>query len=148
MCVPSGTSSGSFSGSSTGKESACNAGDPSSIPGSGRSPGEGIDYPLQYSWASLVTQVVKNLPTMQETWFDPWVGKIPWRREWSPTPAFWPGEVHGQRSLVGYCPWGRKELDAAEQLSRVYTHTQCIYNAYINNHFAVCLKLTMHCKSL
>ena len=54
--------------SSVGKESACNAGDPSSVPGSGRSPAEGIGYPLQYSWASLVAQLVKNLPAMQETW--------------------------------------------------------------------------------
>jgi len=51
-----------FPGSSAGKESACNAGDPGSILGSGRSPGEGIGYPLQYSWASLVAQLVKNLP--------------------------------------------------------------------------------------
>ena len=53
---------------SIGKESTCNAGDPSSIPGSGRSAREGIGYPLQYSWASLVVQLVKNLPAMQETW--------------------------------------------------------------------------------
>ena len=45
-----------------------NAGDPRSIPGSGRSPGEGIGYPLQYSWASLVAQTVKNSPAMRETW--------------------------------------------------------------------------------
>ena len=51
----------------SGKESACNAGDPSLIPGLGRSSGEGIGYPLQYSWASLVAQLVKNLPTIQET---------------------------------------------------------------------------------
>ena len=57
-----------FPGSSTGKESACNAGDPSSIPGSGRSPGEGIGYPLQHSWASLMAQLVKNPPAMWETW--------------------------------------------------------------------------------
>ena len=57
-----------FPGSSPGKESACNAGDPGSIPGSGRSAGEGIGYSLQYSWASLVAQLVKNLPAMQETW--------------------------------------------------------------------------------
>ena len=49
-----------FPGDSDGKESACNAGDTGSIPGSGRSPGEGIGYPLQYSWASLVTQLVKE----------------------------------------------------------------------------------------
>ena len=54
--------------SSVGKESACNAGDPSSIPGSRRSTGEGIGYPLQYSWAFLVVQLVKNLPAMWETW--------------------------------------------------------------------------------
>ena len=54
--------------SSAGKESACNAGDPDSIPGSGRSPGERIGYPLQYSWASLVAQTVKNPPAKQETW--------------------------------------------------------------------------------
>ena len=57
-----------FPDSSVGKESACNAGDPGSIPGSGRYPGEGIGYSLQYSWASLVTQLVKNLPAMRETW--------------------------------------------------------------------------------
>ena len=57
-----------FPGSSAGKESACNAGDSGSIPGSGRSAGDGIGYPLQYSWASLVAQLVKNPPAMWETW--------------------------------------------------------------------------------
>ena len=57
-----------FPGSSADKESTCNAGDPGLIPGSGRSPGEGIGYPLQYSWTSLEAQLVKNLPAMQETW--------------------------------------------------------------------------------
>ena len=56
-----------FPGSSAGKESTCNAGDPGSIPGLGRSPGEVMGYALQYSWASLVAQLVKNLPAMQET---------------------------------------------------------------------------------
>ena len=60
-----------FPGSSAGKESACNAGDPSLTPGSGRSPGERIGYPLQYSWASLVAQIVKNPPAMQKTWVRP-----------------------------------------------------------------------------
>ena len=67
-----------------------------------RSTGEGIGYPLQYSWASLVAQVVKNLPAGRETWLFPWIGKIPWRRESS---VFWPEEFHGL-----YSPWGRKEL--------------------------------------
>ena len=55
-------------GSSASKESTCNTGDPSSIPGLGSSPGDGIGYPLQDSWASLVTQSVKNLSAMRETW--------------------------------------------------------------------------------
>ena len=55
---------------------------------------------------SLVTQTVKNLPAVWETWFNPWVGKIPWRRVWQPTPEFLPGDSHGQRSLAGYSPWG------------------------------------------
>ena len=57
-----------FLGSSAGKESTCNAGDLSSIPGSGRFSGEGIGYPLQYSWASLVVQMVKNVPATWDTW--------------------------------------------------------------------------------
>ena len=57
-----------FPSSSADKESTCNAGDPGLIPGLGSSPGEGIGYPLQYSWASLVAQLVKNLPAMWETW--------------------------------------------------------------------------------
>ena len=57
-----------FPDSSVGKESACNAGDPSSTPDVGRSSGEGTGYPLQYSWASLVAQLVKNLSAMWETW--------------------------------------------------------------------------------
>ena len=60
---------------------------------------EGNGYPLQCSWASLVAQLVKNPPAMRETW----LGEIPWRREWLPTPAFWPGECHGL-----YSPWGHK----------------------------------------
>ena len=60
--------------SSVGKESPCNAADPGSIPGSERSAREGIGYPFQYSWASLVAQPVKNLPAVQETW----VGSLGW----------------------------------------------------------------------
>ena len=49
--------------------------------------------------------------------FDSWIGKIPWRREWLPTPVFLPGELHGQRSLAGYSPWGQKELDTTERIT-------------------------------
>ena len=71
-----------------------------------------------------VAQRLKRLPEMRETWvrslgcgrpgFDPWDGKIPWRRKWQPTPVFLPGESHGRRSLVGYCPQGHKESDTTE----------------------------------
>ena len=60
----------------------------------------------------LMAQQVKNPPAMQETQeprLDPWVGKIPWRRAWQPTPLFLLGESHGQRSLVGYSPQGCKK---------------------------------------
>ena len=173
-----------FPGSSAGKESACSAGDPDSIPGSGRSAGEGIGYPLQYSWASLVAQLIKNPPAVWESWvrslgwedplvkgtathsnilpwrmpwttvakswtwlsdfeknncitkmsfpggarvkehkrcrryrFSLWGGQIPQRKEWLPTPVFSPGESHGQRSLMGYSPWGRIEWTWLKGLS-------------------------------
>ena len=58
--------------------------------------------------ASLGAQSVKNPPERRRLGFDPWVGKIPYRRKWPPTPAFLLGESHEQRSLVGYSPWGAK----------------------------------------
>ena len=68
-----------------------------------------------------MSQLVKNLPAVQETGLNPWVRKIPWRREWQPTPAFLPGEfidrIHRQKSLAGYSPWGHKESDT-------HTHTK------------------------
>ena len=96
------------------KESACNAGDPGSILGSRKSAEEGIGYPLQYSWASLVAQIVKNPPAMWETW----VQSLGWED--------FPGGGHGnplqysclenplgQRRLMG-SPWGCKESDMTE----------------------------------
>ena len=56
--------------------------------------------------------MVESLPAIQETW----VSRIPWRREWQPTPVFLPGKSHGWRSLVGYSPWGHIELDRTERL--------------------------------
>ena len=58
--------------------------------------------------------------------FNPWVRKIPWNRKWQPTPVFLPGESHGQRSLVSYSPWGRKESDTTEHVhahTHAHTHT-------------------------
>ena len=89
-----------FPCSSVGKESTCNAGDSGSIPGSGKSSGEGIGYTLQYSWPSPVAQLVKNPPAMWETWVPSLGWKIPWRRERMPTPVFWPGEFNGLYNRV------------------------------------------------
>ena len=75
---------------------------------------EGIDLGRVLREGFLGGSDVKNPPAMQETCFDLWVGKISWRREWLPTPVFWSGEFHGQRSLAGYSPWGCKELDMTE----------------------------------
>ena len=105
-----------FPDSSVGKESICNARDPGSIPGLGRSAGEGIDYPLQYSWASLVAQLLKNPLAMWETW----VGSLGWGRS--------PGEGKGyplqysglENSMDS--PWGRKESDMTERLSLHILH--------------------------
>ena len=104
-----------FPDSSAGKESTCNAGNSSLIPGLGRSPREEIAYPLQYSWASLVAQLVKNPPAMQETWVQSLGWEDPLEEAMQPTPVFLPGESHGQRSLVGHSPWGHKELGTTEE---------------------------------
>ena len=95
--------------SSVGKESACNAGEPGLIPGSGRSTGEGIGYPLQYSWASLVAQLVKNPLAMWETWIQSLDWEDPLEKGKAPPLVFWPGEFHGL-----YRPWVCKDLDTAE----------------------------------
>ena len=81
-----------FPHSSVGKESACNARDPSSVPGLGGSSGEGIGYPLQYSWFSLVAQLVNNLPAMRETWVWSLGSQDSLEKG---IPVFWPGELQG-----------------------------------------------------
>ena len=70
--------------------------------------------------------MVKNLHASAEDLrhgFDPWVGRIPWRRKWQPTPVLLPGKSHGQRSLVGYSSWDHKELDMPKVTSHTHTHT-------------------------
>ena len=104
-----------FPDSSVGKEPTCNVEDPSSIPRLGRSAREGIGYPLQYSWASLLAQLVKNPP---ETW-ETWVRSLDWEDPLKKAKAAhssilawtvpWTGQFHG--------PWGPKELDRTERLS-------------------------------
>ena len=58
--------------------------------------------------------------------WDPWVGKIPWRRKWQSTPVLLPGKSHGQRSLVGYSPWGHKESDTTERLHVHIPEPNCL----------------------
>ena len=66
--------------------------------------------------------------------FDLWVGKMPWRRKWQPTPIFLSGESHGERSLVGYSPWDHKELDTAEWLRTCLLRWTafCLWNVYLS----------------
>ena len=97
------------SDSSVGKESACNAGDPGSIPGLGRSTGDGIGYPLQYSWASLVALTVKSLPAMRETWVRSLGWKDPLEKGKATHSVFWPREF-----LELYNLWGLKKSDMNE----------------------------------
>jgi len=78
---------------------------------------------LKVLWASLVAQLVKNLPTIQETWVRSLGLENPWRRERLSTPIFWPGEFHGLCSIL-YSPWGHRELDMTEKLSLSQFYTQ------------------------
>ena len=118
-------------------------GDMGSILGLGRSLGREHGNPLQYSclenptdsgpWQAIVHRVAQSWTRMRRLstqarqcrrckkyGFNPWIRKIPWSREWLPTPVFLPGKFLRQRNLAGYRPWGCKELDTTEQLS---THT-------------------------
>ena len=119
-------------GGSDGKESACNAGDLGSIPGSGKSLGEGNGNPLQYSclgnpmgggtWQATVHGVTKGRTRLSDftslysrrCCFHPPVGKVLWSRKWQPIPVLLPGKFHGQRSLVGYSTRACKESDMTE----------------------------------
>ena len=98
-----------FPGSSAGKESTCNVGDPGSTPGLGRSTEEGLGYPLRYSWASLVAQLVKNLPAVSDLGLIPGLGRSPGEGKGYPL------QYSGLEN--SYSPWGRKESDMTERLS-------------------------------
>ena len=86
---------------------------------------------------------------------DPWVGKIPWRREWLTTPVFCPGEFHGERSLGGYSSWGCKELDTSKQLSlslfkwlhdsQLYRYAKSIITFNLYNYVVAILSLLKIC---
>ena len=116
VCVEGGSP-----GSSADKESSCNSGDPGSIPGLWSSPGGGTGYPLQCFGASLVAQIVKNLPAMQKTWL-PSLGRDGSLEKGLGNSLQYSclENPHIQRSLVGQSPWGRKKSDITEQLSTTH----------------------------
>ena len=111
-----------FPDSSVGKESTSNARDLSSIPGSGRSTGEGIGYPPQYSWVSLVAQLVKNLPAIGDLGSIPGLGRSPEEGKGYPLQYF-----GLENSMDSIDHWGHKESDMTEQL----THKQSYDSDYL-----------------
>ena len=149
-----------FPGGSEVKASACNAGYLGSIPGSGRSPGEGNGSPLQYSclenpmdlgaWQATIHGVAKTWTQLSDFTFTfpggsdgkaiclqcrrpgfyLWVGNIPWRSEWLPTLVFLPREFNGQRKLVGYSSCGCNESDSTNTLTFYYG---CLIKLFICN---------------
>ena len=127
-----------FPGSSVGKESACNAGDPGSIPGSGRSPWEGIGYPHQYSWAFLMTQMIRIYLQCGRPGFISWVGKTFWKRVCQPTPVF----LHGE-SPWSEEPGGLQSIGSQRMGHDWATHThmmcQCSLTSF-KNFFVFCFQ--------
>ena len=96
-------------------------------------PTSATNFCMTWNKASVMdgAQRLKHLPTMRETGFDPWVGKIPWRRKWQPASVLLPGESHRRRSLVGYSSWGRKESVTAERLHFHFTlRTGCTCSSH------------------
>ena len=134
-----------FPGDSAGKEFACNSPWIGKIPWRREQlptpifwPGEfhGLYSPWghkeSHNWATFTFMHEMRFPggsiclQCRRPGFDPWVGKIPRRREWQPTPVFLPGEFHGQRSLAGYSPWGHKDSDTTEQLTLTFQALEMI----------------------
>ena len=119
-----------FPDNSVGKESACNAGDPGLIPGLGRSAGEGISYPPQYSWVSLVAQLVKNLPAVWETWVRSLGWEDPLKK----------GKATQSSILAWRIPW-----TAAHQVSLSITNSHSLLKLISikvvmpSNHLILCL---------
>ena len=106
-----------FPDSSVGKESTCNAGDPGSIPGSGTSAREGIGYPLQYSWASLVVQQVKNPPAMQETWVQSLGCEDPLEKGMATHSSILTWRIPWTEEPGGLQSMGSQRVDTTERLS-------------------------------
>ena len=126
-----------FPDNSGGKESACNAWDPSSIPGSGRSAGEEIGHPLQHSWASLVAQLVKNPPAMWKTWV--------WSLGWEDTLE--KGKVSHSSILAWRIPWTVQAMGSQSQtwLSNLHFFCMQIYShANSPEYLPPCMNIHTH----
>ena len=120
-------------GSSTGKEAACDAGDPGSIPGSGRSPRERVGYPLQYSWVSLVAQAVKNSPAVQETW----VQSLGWEDPLEKRTA-----THSS-ILAWKSPWTEEPGRLQSRGSQRVRHDWAAFNIYFFQYIFICCVVTV-----
>ena len=139
----------SFLGGSGSEDSACNAGDFGSIPGWEASSGEGIGYPLQYSWYSLMfrrCKKKKNPPAMWETWVRSLGGEDPLEGGGHDNPLQYSSleNPHGQRSLAGYSPWGCKKSDTTERLIIAYSTCQALFQALLT-HFILTTNLWSRC---
>ena len=127
--------------SSVCKESACNAGDPGSTPGSGRAPGEGIAYPFQYSLAFLMAQMVKNPLAMRETWFNSWVGKIPWKRTGQLIPVFLTGESPWAEEPGGLQSMQSQRAGHHWVTKHSTQHSLCLYDMVFSSFIINCIFL-------
>ena len=101
-----------------------------------------VSSPRILEWVSVCLQC-------RRPGFDPWVGKIPWRRKWQPTPVFLPGESHGRRSLVGYSPRDRKESDTTERLHFHFRFNFLVFKNYFQANTSPTLPgLKLFCRTL
>ena len=116
---------------------------------------------VTWLWATQVAQCRRIRLLSRRCKFDPWVGKILWRKKWQPTPVFLPAKFHGQRSLAGYSPWGNKESDTTERLNMLVGwayRVQYVYflpkalsvcsEIYPSSHVTWCVLVVQLCLSL
>ena len=106
----------------------------------GRFPGEGIGFPLEYSWVSLVAQMVKNPPAMQRPGFDPWVQRNPGGGHGNPLQYSCLENPHGQGSLQGYGPWGRRESDTTKRKLKREHKGNIMFNGSLGNQNFYCIE--------
>ena len=103
-------------------------------------------YPFgkQYTYLPGLPRSARQCRRHKRHRFDPWIGKIPWSRKWQPAPGFLPGKFHGQRSLVGYSPWDRRESDVIEHNTLIWMklllHHQNMFGSHFGSNFRIILQ--------